>query len=73
MIVDNLDDQLAGRGRYASTSLPTAFFLDLGDEVFDHRQRDVSFEQRHAHFAQGFGYVAFFQRATVGQLAEYRP
>ena len=69
--MNNLDNHLARRDA-AQHVLAHSFFLDLSDEIFDHRQRDVGFEQRHAHFAEGFCHVAFFERAPVSQLAEYR-
>jgi hypothetical protein len=34
-------------------------FLDAGDEVAHHGQRDVGLQQRHAHFAQHVLHIAF--------------
>jgi ABC-type uncharacterized transport system permease subunit len=49
------------------TSWPTAFSLTRGDEVLDHRQRDVGFEQGHAHLAQGVGDVGLGQACFTAQ------
>ena len=57
-------------------------FLDGGDKVLDHRQRNVSFEQCHTHFAQGIGDIGFGQasfalqrlhdaRKACGQVVEH--
>ena len=44
--------------------------LDLIDEVFDHRQSHVSFEQRHAHFAQGVFDIVLSQLGLAGNVAQ---
>jgi hypothetical protein len=69
LIVDDLDDLLAGLHRLDDV-LADRLDLHLGDEVFDHRQRDVGFQQRHAHFAQRSLDVRFTQRAASGELVE---
>ena len=58
-VVDHADQRLPRR-QAADDLLPERALLDVRDEILDHRQRDVGFEQRHAHFAQrvlnvGFG------------------
>ena len=40
------------------------------DVAANHRQRDIGFQQRHAHFAQGRFDVGFTQRAAPGELVE---
>ena len=42
-----------------TTSGAERLVLDAGDEVAHHRQRDVGFEQGHAHFAQHVLHVVF--------------
>ena len=51
LAVDDADERLAGRERAAHLGAEGAV-LDAGDEVAHHRQRDVGFEERHAHLAQ---------------------
>jgi hypothetical protein len=51
LAVDDADERLAGRKRAADLGAEGAV-LDAGDEVAHHRQRDVGFEERHAHLAQ---------------------
>ena len=52
------------------TFSPTASMLHLGDEVLHHRQRDVGFQQRHAHFAQRRIDIGLTERAAPGELVE---
>ena len=68
-VVDDLDDLLAG-GDGAQHLLADRALPDLGDEVLDHRQRDIRLQQRHAHLAHGRVDVVFAQRAAAGQLVE---
>ncbi|MNM44050.1 hypothetical protein D3C81_549410 [compost metagenome] len=44
--------------------------FDLVDEILDHRQGDVSLEQRHAHFTQGVFDVVFGQLGLAGDMAQ---
>ncbi len=55
---DNADQRLTGRQR-AQHFLAQCLFLDAGDEVAHHGQRDVGLQQGHAHFAQHVGHVGF--------------
>ena len=50
-VVDDLDHHLAGRDA-AQHLLADRALADPGDEVLDHRQRDVGLEQRHPNVAQ---------------------
>ena len=50
-VMDDLDDLLARRHR-ADHVLADGAILDPGDEILDHRQGDIGFQQRHADFAQ---------------------
>ena len=43
---------------------------DLGDEVADHRKRDVGIQQRQADFPQRFGDVGLVQRSAGAELVE---
>ena len=65
-IIDDFDDLLRG-GDGANHLLPHGAFLHARNKVPHHRQRDISFQQRHAHFAQRFGHIGFVQRATAAQ------
>ena len=65
-IIDDFDDLLRG-GNGADYLLPHGAFLHARNKVADHRQGDISFQQRHAHFAQRFGHIGFAQRATAAQ------
>jgi hypothetical protein len=58
-----------GRQR-ADDFLAQRLFLDAGDEVLDHRQRDVGFEQGHAHFAQHVGDVVLGQAGLAAQVLD---
>ncbi|MCY1414740.1 cytochrome c-type biogenesis protein CcsB [compost metagenome] len=44
--------------------------LDPGDEVLDHRQGNVGFEQRHPHFAEGVLDVVLGQLGLAGYMAQ---
>ena len=68
-VVDDLDDLLSRRDR-AQHVLADRLFGHLVDEAADHRQRDVGFEQRDAHFAHGRANVFFLKRATTAQAIE---
>ena len=63
-------DQGLARRQRADHFLAERLFLDLGDEVLDHRQRDVGFEQRHAHFAQHLADVFFGQAGLSAQVLD---
>ena len=60
------DQRLAGSER-ADHLLPHRLFLDAGDEVLDHRQRDIGLQQRHAHLAQHVGDVVLGQARLAAQ------
>ena len=49
--VDDADQGLA-RCQRTDDLLADGLGPDLGNEVLDHRQRDVGLQQRHAHLAQ---------------------
>jgi hypothetical protein len=63
------DQGLAG-GQRADDFLAERLFLDAGDEILDHRQRDVGFEQGHAHFAQHVGDVVLGQAGLAAQVLD---
>jgi hypothetical protein len=65
--MDDADQCLAGRQR-ADHFLAEGLFPDAGGELLDHRQRDVGFEQGHAHFAQHVGNVVFGQSSLAAQV-----
>jgi hypothetical protein len=56
--------------RDMSTSSPMAFCLDVFDELLDHAEVDVGFEQRHADFAQGGLHVLGRELAFAAQVLE---
>ena len=70
LVIDDLDDHLAGRHRLDDVLADRLGLHRLG-EVLDHVERDVGFQQRAAHLAHGLGDVAVGQRATPRQLVEY--
>ena len=63
------DQRLAGV-QIADDLLPERGLLDLGDEFLDDGQRDVSFKQRHAHFAQCILNVAFREARLAAQILD---
>ena len=69
LVMDDLDDLLTRLHRL-DDAFADCLDLHLGDEVLHHRQRDVGFQQRHAHFAQGSLDVRFTERAAPGELVE---
>ena len=69
LLVQDADERLAGRqagGDFRAERL----LLDPLDECLDHRQRNVGFEQRHAHFAQGLAYIFFGDAAAAAQRVD---
>jgi hypothetical protein len=48
--------------------LAEGLFLDAGNEVLDHRQSHVGFEQGHAHFAQHVRNVVVGQAGLATQV-----
>ena len=66
LIVDDLDHGLARRQALQHFAALGAF-LDVGDEVLDHGQRDVSLKQGHAHLAHRFLDVLFSQSRLSAQ------
>ncbi|MNZ69798.1 hypothetical protein D3C78_881120 [compost metagenome] len=67
--LDDLHERLA-RGQAARHLGADRTLLDLVDEILDHRQGDVSLEQRHAHFTQGVFDVVFGQLGLAGDMAQ---
>ncbi len=65
-VVDHPDQRLARR-EAALHFGADGLGLHGIDEALDHRQRDVGFQQRHAHFAQRLGDVFFGQAAAAAQ------
>ena len=53
-----------------STSWPDRLFADRGDEIADHRQRHIGFEQRDADLAHGGRDIVLAQRAVAAQPVE---
>jgi hypothetical protein len=44
--------------------------LDLGEEILDHRQRDVRLDERHPHIAQGITDVFLRELCLARDAAE---
>lgn len=76
------DERLARRKR-TDNLLTYRPLLDPRDEILDHRQGHVGFEQRHADLAQRIGDIVFGQARmsshrlydsgeTLGQVVEHR-
>ena len=70
MVVDDLDDLLAG-GNALKHLGADRFSFGSVDELLDHLQRNISFQQSYAHLAHRGRYIAFSQRAVASQLVEY--
>ena len=68
-VVDDLDHLLAGRDR-ADDAFADGARAHAVDEVLDHRQRHIGFEQRDADFAQRLVDVGLRQRAAAAQAVE---
>ena len=68
-LVDDLDD-LLGRVQRAGDLRALGAFLDAGDEVAHHGQRDVGFEQGQADLAAGGVDVGFGQPPLAAQARE---
>ncbi len=69
LVADDLDDLLGGRERgqhFGADGLDA----DLLDQVADHVEVDVGFEQRHANLAQGVADVLFGERALAAKALE---
>ena len=64
-------DQRLTRGQAADDFMPEGLVLDPGDEVAHHRQRDVGFQQRHAHFAQRLLNVGLGEPRLTSQRLDY--
>ena len=69
MVVDDLDDHLAGRDR-AHHLLADRLLAHRGDEIAHHRQRDIGFQERDADLAQGRGDIVLAERAAPAQPVE---
>ncbi len=67
--LDDLHECLARRQAARHLGADSAL-LDRIDEVLDHRQCDVSFEQRHAHFTQGVFDIVLGQLGLAGDMAQ---
>jgi hypothetical protein len=65
LVVDDLDDHLAGRDRLQVTSAPTAFRAPCIGEGAHDFERHVRLEQRTAHLAQRRGDIGLGQRAAA--------
>ena len=68
-LVDDLDDLLGGRKR-GQDFLAHGLRFDVLDELLDHPEIDVGFEQRHADFAQGALHVFGRELAFAAQVLE---
>ena len=69
MIVDDLDDHLAGRDRL-DHFLTDRAQPHAGHEILDDRQRDVGLEQGQTDFAQRLVDVALAERTAPAQAVE---
>ncbi len=69
-VVDDLDDHLARRDRLQHLAAD-GLFLDLGDQIPDHGQRDVGFQQRYPHLAQRRLDVLLLERPAPLQAVEH--
>ena len=69
MVMDGLDHHLSG-GDAAKKFLAGRPLRDFGDEILDHGERHVGFQQGDADFAHRFFDVGLFQGAALCQLVE---
>ena len=69
LVVDDLDDHLAGRDRLDDLGADGAVAHLVGEGAHDF-ERDVGLEQRAADFAQRRVDVGLGQRAAAGELVE---
>ena len=69
LVVDDLHHHLAGRDA-PDHLLADRALAHPGDEVLDHRQRDVGLEQRDADLAHRLADVGLAQRAAAAQAVE---
>ena len=69
-VADDFDDLLGGRKR-GEHFLAERLFLDGFDELLDHAEVDVGFEQGDADFAQGGVHVLRREFALSAQSLEY--
>ena len=65
----DLDDHLAGRDRLHHLDADGVFLHPVGEGA-RHVERDVGFQERTAHFAQGGIDVGFGERAAPRQAIE---
>jgi hypothetical protein len=68
-VIDDLD-HLVGRLDRADDRLARSAFLGLADEVLDHRQGDVGFQQGDANLAQRLVDVFLGQHAATAEAVE---
>ncbi len=68
-VAHDLDDLLAGRKR-GQHFLPHGLGLDTVDQLLDHFEVDVGFEQRQADFAQSLGDVFLAQPGLAAKRLE---
>jgi hypothetical protein len=69
LVMDDLDHLLAGGDRFGDR-LAGGGLLHPANEIARHGERDVGFQERHAHLAQGGLDVVLAQRALLGQPVE---
>jgi hypothetical protein len=69
LIMDDLDDLLAGRDRFRH-SRPRGLLLHRLDELARDRERNVGLQERDANLAHGRAHVILGQRALLGEPVE---
>ncbi|MNH15569.1 hypothetical protein D3C79_751830 [compost metagenome] len=69
LALDDLDELLPRRQAFVDFMTYRAFFYAI-DKVPHHRQRNVRFQQCHAHFTQGFLDIFFGQPPTAADIAQ---
>ncbi len=70
--MDNFDNLLARRHR-AQHFLTDRAFPHLVDKALGHRERNVSFQESTAHFAQRFVHVFWSEGALASQIVKNGP
>ena len=68
--VTNDFDELLTRGQALVNFMTNRLLFNAVDKITNNRQRDVCFQQRHAHFAQRFLDVVFSKASAAADVAQ---
>ncbi len=68
--ITNDFDELLTRGQALVNFMTNRLLFNAVDKITNNRQRDVCFQQRHAHFAQRFLDVVFGKASAAADVAQ---